>query len=218
MVALAVLAVALTYIAQSQQQSVRMTNRAKLVSVATLLAREKLVDLEDKLFEDGFSDFEQTEEGDFREEGFERFRYELVVDKVELPSSIKPDDLAHAASDEAEKSPGGGAALGGMMGVGAKQMSMYFDLFRNILEQSIRRVQLKVIWDEGSLEQSISLVSYFTDPRKIDAALSGAGQAADGTSGSGTSGSGTTSGTGGGSTSTGTTTGGGTTGKGGTTR
>ena len=61
----------LTVVSGSQQNSIRAASRAKWMTVAVMLARYKMVEVEDKLFEEGFSDFEEEEEGDFDEEGFE---------------------------------------------------------------------------------------------------------------------------------------------------
>jgi hypothetical protein len=52
-------------------------------------------------------------------------------------------------------------------------LAKQFEMIRNVLEQSIRRVQLKVEWKEGSQTKAVTVVGYFTDPRKIDIASSG---------------------------------------------
>ena len=42
-----------------------------------------------------------------------------------------------------------------------------------MLEQAIRRVQVRVEWKEGKRTQHVAVVGYFTDPRKVDMAASG---------------------------------------------
>jgi hypothetical protein len=54
-----------------------------------------------------------------------------------------------------------------MFAAGAKMMSTQFEIFRNVLEESIRRVSVRVTWKEGTRERYVSVVGYFTDPRKI---------------------------------------------------
>jgi general secretion pathway protein I len=178
MVAMAILGLALTAISRSQQLSIRAANRSKMMTVATMLARYKMVEVEDNLFEEGFSDFKKEDKGDFKKEGFDRFTYSQVIDKVELPQNLNAESLTSmlgGAADDTKKEKGEQSAEGKMstmMSVGAKMMAKQLEMFRNILEQSIRRVQLKIEWKEGSKVRDITVVGYFTDPRKIDAALS----------------------------------------------
>lgn len=171
MIALAILAMSLTVIAMAQSNAVRAEGRAKQMTIATLLAREKMVDVEDELFEEGFSDFDEEEKGDFDEQGFKSFSYVLKVDKIELPTSINADSLTSALSGgvgaEGDNATAGSGDKGGMFAAGAKLMSAQFEMFRNILEQSIRRVSVRVSWKEGTRERYVAVVGYFTDPRKI---------------------------------------------------
>jgi len=175
MITLAILGMSLTAISRSQQNSVRAANRSKLITVATMLARYKMVDVEDKLFEEGFSDFEETEKGDFKEEGFDRFEYELKVDKIELPTSVNAESLSGAlgGGDDSESASGTQTQQSSMVAMGGQMLAKQFEMIRNVLEQSIRRVQLKVHWKEGSQTRAVTVVGYFTDPRKIDAASGG---------------------------------------------
>lgn len=181
MIALAILGMSLTLLSRSQQNSIRVANRAKWMTVAVMLARYKMVEVEDTLFEEGFSDFEEEETGDFEEEGFEKYAYTLVIDKIELPASMDANalsDMMGGDEDDTErdKSKGGlqpQGPTGGMMSMGATLMAKQFEMIRNVLERSIRRVQLSVEWPEGSRTKKVTVVGYFTDPRIIDAAMSG---------------------------------------------
>lgn len=174
MVALAILALALTVVSQAQQASMRQVLRAKMMTVATLLARGKMVELEDDLFKKGFSDFEEEEKGDFDEEGFRDYQWTLRVEKIELPQTIDPTAMADADG----AGSGSGSAAGPSTGIGmlgGQMLGKQFEMFRNVLEQAIRRVSLKVHWKEGRLVRAITVVGYFTDPRKIDIAAGGLG-------------------------------------------
>ena len=177
MITLAILGMSLTAISRSQLNSVRAANRAKWITVATMLARYKMVEVEDKLFEEGFSDFEEKETGDFQDEGFEKLTYELEVDKIELPASVSPESMGGAlgVGEESEGGSSSQSPQSGMLAMGTQMMAKQFEMIRNVLEQSIRRVQLKVEWKEGSRTRAVTVVGYFTDPRKIDAASGGAG-------------------------------------------
>jgi hypothetical protein len=76
-----------------------------------------------------------------------------------------------------------------MMSLGAQMLSKQFEMIRNVLEQSIRRVEVTVEWQEGTQTRVVSVAGYFTDPRKIDAAAAGTlttgTGAADATTGAG---------------------------------
>src|SRR5687767_8971268 len=87
MIAMDILAGALTWLVVGVSGSIRSENHAKLIATATFLARGRMVELEDELYEKGFSDFEKEESGAFEAKGFSRFKWKYVVDKVELPSS-----------------------------------------------------------------------------------------------------------------------------------
>jgi general secretion pathway protein I len=176
MITLAILGMSLTAISRSQQNSVRAANRAKWITVATMLARYKMVDVEDKLFEEGFSDFDEDDKGDFKDEGFERFTYEVKIDKVELPASVNSESIGSAlgiGGDDDSDSGSPQSRGSGMLQMGTQMLAKQFEMIRNVLEESIRRVQLKVEWKEGSRTRAVTVVGYFTDPRKIDAAASG---------------------------------------------
>lgn len=191
MVALAILALALTVVSQAQQASMRQVLRAKMMTVATLLARGKMVELEDDLFKKGFSDFEEEEKGDFDEEGFRDYQWTLRIEKIELPQTIDPTAVADAAGSGS----GSGSAAGPTTGVGmlgGQMLGKQFEMFRNVLEQAIRRVSLKVHWKEGRLVRAITVVGYFTDPRKIDLAAGGLGALTGDTTGTSTGTAGST--------------------------
>jgi len=182
MLALAILGMSLSVLIRSQQMSVRAANRAKLMTVAVMLARYTIVEVEDKLFEDGFSDFDQEESGDFEEEGFKRYSYTLKVDKVELPTNVNAESFSSmlgggSSSSGDSASSGSGAASGAssspVKSMGAAVMSKQFELVKNVLEQAIRRVSVKVEWKEGKRKKHVAVVGYFTDPRKVDMAASG---------------------------------------------
>jgi prepilin-type N-terminal cleavage/methylation domain-containing protein len=198
MVTLAILGMSLVAISRSQQNSIRAANRAKWMTVAVMLARYKMVEAEDTLFEEGFSDFDEKETGDFKDEGFDRYTYSLKVDKIELPASMNADSLVSAfgGSGDADSDRGDAESKQqGMMSLGAQMLSKQFEMIRNVLEQSIRRVEVTVEWQEGTQTRVVSVAGYFTDPRKIDAAAAGTLTTGTGTTDA-TSGTGSTSATG----------------------
>ena len=173
MITLAILASALTLVARSQQASMRAVGRGRQITVATALARGMLTDFEDDLFEDGFPELDDDEEGDFEEQGYPEYRYRLAVEKIELPSNVNASTLNEAISGGSEGEEGAGVT--GAMAAGAGLIGQQFEIFRRVLEASVRRVRLEVFWNEGSRERSVDVTTYFTDPRQVDIAMGAGG-------------------------------------------
>ena len=89
MVALAILAMALVVLVGITTDNVRNTQHAKMVTVATFLARAKMAEIEDLVLEEGFTENDSEEEGDFREEGWPEISLEDAdrEDRAARPTS-----------------------------------------------------------------------------------------------------------------------------------
>ena len=93
MVAVAIIAIALTALLGSHSQSISLAGEAKFYTTASLLAQRKMAELELAGFDDLFSDG-----GDFGEE-FPGYRWEVKVDQAdfegfeEIAKHIKQIDL-----------------------------------------------------------------------------------------------------------------------------
>ncbi len=130
MIALAILALALTVLVKSTAMTKFNAQQAQMIGVTTDLAREKMYEIEEKLIKDGFSDTDQSEEDQtFADEGWPQITYSYKVEEVELPSWETLQALAqgHAGSGSGTGSGSGSgagsddqnafanSALGGMM-------------------------------------------------------------------------------------------------------
>ena len=186
MVALAILAMTLVVLLEIITNNVRATNHSKLTTAATFLARGKMIDLEDDIIANGFTETDQTAEGTFKEQGFPGYSWSSIVERVELPTDIT-QKAQQASTDKALDSKDPMQALGGVMG---GLMSSFLEPIRIGLQESVRRVTLKVFWDEpGRPNQTLEVVTFVTDPAKLDTALTGAtGGAVPGAPGAGTPG------------------------------
>jgi general secretion pathway protein I len=161
---------------------VRSTNHAKMTTAATFLARNKMVDIEDEILDQGFTDNDESGDGTFRDLGYPQFRWQTMIERIELPAdlSTKARDQAGAESFDA-KNPM--SMLTGFMG---GMMSGFIDPIRIGLQESVRKVTVRVLWDEhGRRDQSFEVVQYLTDPAKLDISLTGAPGAAGSASGTG---------------------------------
>ena len=175
MVAIAILSSTLVVLLSIVTNNVRSTNHAKMTTSATLLARTKMVDIEDEILDNGFTDNDENAAGSFKELGYPQFRWETSIERIELPSDLaqRSRDQATTQSQDA-KDPM--SLLTGFMG---GMMSSFIEPIRNGLQESVRKVTVRVLWDEhGRPDQSFEVVQYLTDPSKLDSAGLTAGGAA----------------------------------------
>ncbi len=196
MIALAILVMALVVVGQAHIDATRDSSRAKMLTVASLLARAKMNELEFQLKRDGFPEFEEEECGDFGDEeygGLSKFSWCYTIEKIELPEDIDFQKLllgqnpAGEGEEEGEAESEGGKSTTGLAGLlqnlgvpedssimnllngpAAAMVASQFGMIRNVIEQSIRRIILTVSWPEGSKERSLTLVLYLTDPNVIE--------------------------------------------------
>jgi general secretion pathway protein I len=173
MIALAILSSTLVVVLEIVTNNVRATNHAKMTTAATFLARGKMVDIEDDILENGFVDSDDANHGDFRDRGFPAFRWESLVERIDLPTDMtqKAQQAATDTTQSAQTNKDPMQALTGMVG---GLMSTFMEPIRLALQESIRRVTVKVFWREtGRAEQMVDVVTFLTDPAKMDSALMG---------------------------------------------
>lgn len=176
-IALGILFSALVVLIRSTAADVQATGRAKLLTVATGLARTKMLDLEEELLHKGFQEMAETLEGDFSEEGFPKYSWSAMVEKVSLPS-LGDLQNAQGKASESESPLAGFLPSGAGGGDAASAMGMiqpFFGMVSGVLENAIRKVTLKLTWKVGAREESMTLVCYFTDPKAVDQAVGGLG-------------------------------------------
>jgi len=163
MIALGILAMSLTVLLESQASSVNNAGRSRDLSIATLLARSKMIDLEQNLFDEGFTVGDTEDEGDFEEEGFEDIKWKSKISEVELDLSSLAG-LCGAFSGGGEEGEEGGESamdceglLGGMGG-----MEGALSAFTGEISQSLRLMSLTVTWPVGKYSESLSVRAMIT--------------------------------------------------------
>jgi len=185
MIAVAILSYALTWMVVGISRNIKAENHAKLMTTATFLAREKMVELEDELYEKGFGEFEKEQSGAFDDKGFSRFAWKAIVDKVELPSQEQMQTVLSNAQQARQTLQGGGTDTpatppgtgtgsdsSNPMGGSASMLTSQFGVIKDVLEQAIRRITIKITWVEGRTPQEMELVAYFSDVKRVDQAIS----------------------------------------------
>ena len=169
MISVAILAIALVTLTRTVTGDVRATYHARMVTAATFLARTKISFLEQNILEVGFSEMEGEDVGDFTEEGFPRFKWYAAVERVKLPTGAAQQVQQAAQTKTQSTNPMD--ILSGFMG---SFMTTLMEPIRLGLEESVRRVTVKVKWNEpGRPEQAFEVVNFLTDPSKLDMALQG---------------------------------------------
>lgn len=121
-VALAILAVSLVAVLDINASAVYSHVYAKKLTVATLLARSKMTDLEQKLYDEPLSIDDEEDGGDFGAEGWPgyKWRAKVIVPKT---NGLSPEQLFGALFNfpmmGGSGKDGAGGLLGGLFGGGA---------------------------------------------------------------------------------------------------
>lgn len=222
MLALAILSITLVGLLGRTTGNVRLTQEVAMRGTVATLARGQMYEIEDQLLREGFQELEVTLEDDFGDQGWPEVRWQAVIEKIELPGLNSLQALQEGAGEGEDSAAGGEQAGGGLLGsfmsmgagagagtgedtsADASFISSQFELLRQVLEASIRKVTLTITWEVGKEEQTMVVACYFTDPAAMQQVLPGVGGLAGGggedeSSGGVTPGSGSGSGTGGGS-------------------
>jgi len=129
--------------------------------------------------EKGFGEFEKEQAGQFDDKGFSRFSWKAIVDKVELPSPSSCRRCCRTRSRRGRRSRVAAAIRGcsrqagsmrrgrrssNPLTAGASAISSQFGVIKDVLEQAIRRVTIKIGWIEGQTPQEVQLVHLLRRP------------------------------------------------------
>ncbi|MFH1437801.1 MAG: prepilin-type N-terminal cleavage/methylation domain-containing protein [Pseudomonadota bacterium] len=172
MVAVAILALSLTAVFSSQIQSVTMSNHAKWITKANMLARCKMSEVELEFAKDGFPESDESESGRECCEIYEsdNFTCDWQITRTELPSMIDvesamseamtKDSLSGFIGDfQAERIDKQLSSIGGM-GV----LSALIPMINDLLTGTIRRVDVTVKWKERSKDKELTVTQFVSNP------------------------------------------------------
>jgi prepilin-type N-terminal cleavage/methylation domain-containing protein len=177
MVSLAILGLGLVIVSRIVTGNVRSANHARMTTAATFLARTRISMMEQSLLEYGFVEMDVEDKGDFSQEGFPSFRWYTNVERIELPADST--QKVQQASSQATLSTNPMEMLSGFMG---GFMATLMDPIRLGLQESVRKFTVRVMWNEaGKPEQSIEVVSFLTDPSRLETAITMSASGATGT-------------------------------------
>ncbi len=187
MVSLSILALALVAIAGINANSFNRSNYARGITVATMLARSKMIDIEIELADEGFSDSDKEFDGDFSEEGFSEMKWSATIRKVEvdigqllgglLGGDVDPENLPGqvegflgalngTSGAEAAQDANAGSELSQLMQGGG--LEIVFKQVGEILAESIREITLEITWGKEGVDlESVKFVQYVTTTGRI---------------------------------------------------
>ena len=190
MVSLAILGMSLVVVSRVVTGNVVAANHARMTTAATFLARTRISMMEQSLLEYGFSEMDGEDTGDFSQEGFPGYRWYTNVERIELPADST--QKVQEVSNKATQSTNPMEMLSGFMG---GFMATLMDPIRLGLQESVRKMTVRIKWNEaGKLEQSIEVVSFLTDPSRLETAVTMAANGGTGTATGTATGTGTSTG------------------------
>jgi general secretion pathway protein I len=196
LVAISILGLGLSVILSSQVGLFSSSQRAANLTFATNLARCKMNEVELDLLKKGYPLVESHDEGACCEDDSDRqFRCAWKVERVELPNPQNLDALGGdgglgssgglgAIGALATLGQSGPGALGenpttgdlanlltestggGMQGMAGIAMGFVYPDLKPMLEASIRKLTIRVIWREGKNERDFSVQQYVTNPQQ----------------------------------------------------
>jgi general secretion pathway protein I len=187
MVALAVLALALTAASDVVGGALRNHVRARQLDVATILARGKLAEIEASFEYDGFRDFDQKEDGTFEAEGHPEVKWQSEALKPQL--ELGADAVLRALTGidggvagllglqggQAGQAGAAGAAAkvglsgmtgptsapaGGMTGPAVGLIQQQLAGLGEQIKQGVRELRLTVSWPDGKATESFTVVTW----------------------------------------------------------
>jgi general secretion pathway protein I len=163
MVAVAILSIGLVAIFSSEVGAMNIGNRARRTDMGTLLARCKMAELEEYVMNQGLPAVDHQESGDCCE-GVDNLMYrcEWSINRVVLPDVTTEDrdeddtlDTFGAAS-LADFVPGGT----GLDGMATLAIDLTFPILKPIIEEQVRRADVRISWPEGDVTRSFDVVQF----------------------------------------------------------
>jgi len=185
-IALAILAVGMTVLLQTQATAVVMTTESDKIRIGALLAQEKMAECELYVEKNGFSSEDIDENGDFSDFGAEDFRAD--VGDIDIAASLSdykwaytireieltmPDDLTGTATDLiGEGYLGDGVEVPDELSdnsLDLGDLGLSSDSVTDQLSNYIREVRVLVWWsdeqdDEGNYIDSVEVVTHVINP------------------------------------------------------
>lgn len=176
--ALALLAAFSLVIIQAIGQAVMLKTDEERIVTATNLAEAKMVELQIQLLEDGFSDLDEEECGDFQrdfsdytDDAFQGYEWCWKVKKVKLAI---PKELLTSGGLPGDEEAGGGSGTDFVQGEGGGTedligaLGIDLDSVTEQLSEGIRMLQVEVKWEDSNGEQHVDLSTHLVRMSEVE--------------------------------------------------
>jgi len=181
MVALVLLAGALMATTDLAGAALRNHEQARDLNAAVLLARARMAQLEEQYEDSGFKEGDESEQGDFAEEGWPGFRWKLEVLRpapnltaeqvvgllTGATGSGDAKELAQKLMGGSGLAAAGGAGGGGGPSSGGQALAMLTTVlqtqvtaFAEKVKRSLRELRLTVSWTAGKKARGFTIVTH----------------------------------------------------------
>ena len=183
MVAVLLLAVAVVSIFGAQFTAVATVDYSRYATTAIQLARCRMSEIElEVVTEGGFEEGDVSQSGDCceameGEENVDLFNCRWELKTVELPdiSALLGGGADGGVLGGLDPMGGGAAGIAGGMGMAAS----FLPMISEVLRQAMRRVTVKVQWDQGVKQREFALSQYLVHPTQGPLQLMHSAMAAD---------------------------------------
>lgn len=156
MIAIAILSIGLVSIYTAQGNSLRASGNAERIQTAAMLARqimtEKMLEVEKNLQKGTFPADKEEDSGEF-EAPFQEYRWEYLVRKVEIPIGGGGGGDQPQPGTEGAQGPNANQAP-------ESAQSNLANMVSKKLSDTIREINVKIIWEELGEEQSIKVTTH----------------------------------------------------------
>ena len=147
MVAISILAISTLVLTDTLNTSMILSGRAEKTTIASLLARQKMAEIEMAIKKDGFPSEEKEMKGDFAEdyenEFYKGFTWEVAISKIKINI---PETFFEGIAGKQQ----GGIQIGP-------------GIINDLISESIREIALTVYWPTGrKTEESLTVTYHVT--------------------------------------------------------
>jgi type II secretion system protein I len=143
-VALAILALSLGVLMHAMASSLNNAGRTRGLTFAALLARSKMVDIEQQLFDEGFTLGDANEDGNFADEGHPEIKWSAKIMEVELDLDML-QNLAGGAQNGGDKTSTETGDVSSLLG----GLTAPLQGLTQQMSDAMRVVDLTVTWPAG---------------------------------------------------------------------
>lgn len=162
MVALAILAMSFSALVLVQSRATRLAVQSRHISIATQLARFKLMECKREAQKKiaTVSDFKI--DGDFSDLGYEDYKWECHAPKFNMktPSASKLEERAKSQAPEGAKDK---------MGATSSTMSPMLSIITESLGDSVRELVVIVRWSKDNVEDELRVATHVVDLNAMSA-------------------------------------------------